>query len=234
MSVAADFLAKLRPGGPWVLTAIAPDGPTQTITANNASEVDTFVRANNGNQNLYYSVNPTRSAMTKKAAKADIAAVEYLLADLDPNEGESPSDAKSRYLAQLNGAFEPKPTVVVDSGNGIQCLWRVDEPIKLPPEATEIVANVEARSAALMLRLGGKPGTQNIDRILRLPGTTNLPNKKKRDAGRVVCPTALIEFNDASYSLSAFPPSATEANKQRQPEQSDRRSTSMSCRCPTG
>jgi AAA domain len=219
MSVAADFLAKLRPGGPWVLTAIAPDGPTQTITANNASEVDTFVRANNGNQNLYYSVNPTRSAKTKKAAKADIAAVEYLLADLDPNEGESPSDAKSRYLAQLNGAFEPKPTVVVDSGNGIQCLWQVDEPIKLPPEATEIVANVEARSAALMLRLGGKPGTQNIDRILRLPGTTNLPNKKKRDAGRVVCPTALIEFNDASYSLSAFPPSATEANKQRQPEQ---------------
>jgi hypothetical protein len=221
MSIAADFLAKLRPGGPWGLTAIVPDGPTETITASNANEVNAFVRKHDGKRNLYYSVNPTRAAMTKKAAKADIAAVEYLLADLDPNEGESPTDAKSRYLAQLSSAFEPKPTVIVDSGNGVQCLWRLSERITLPTEAAEVIADVEARSAAVMLRLGAKPGTQNIDRILRLPGTRNLPNKKKRDAGRVACPTALIEFNDASYPLSAFPPTATDANKQsqRQPEQ---------------
>ena len=56
-----------------------------------------------------------------------------------------------------------------------------------------------------MLRLGSKAGTQNIDRILRLPGTTNLPNAKKRKKGRVACPTKLLWFDGASYPLDAFP-----------------------------
>ena len=96
-----EFLKKLRPGGPWVLTAITPDGPATTITATNADEALAFVRANDGKKNIYYSVNPTRTPMTKKATKADIAAIEFGLADLDPNDGETPEDAKARYLAAL-------------------------------------------------------------------------------------------------------------------------------------
>jgi hypothetical protein len=45
---AIDFLDKLRPGGPWVLTAIKPDGPIETITANNADDVRAFVERNIG------------------------------------------------------------------------------------------------------------------------------------------------------------------------------------------
>src|SRR5262249_53568195 len=160
-----------------------------------------------------YSVNPLRNLMWKKAAKTDVAAIEYLLADLDPAAGETSEAAKARYLEQLNGSFEPKPTAIVDSGNGIECLWRLTNPIVLPEEEAvrkAIIADVEARSAALMVRLGAKPGTQNIDRILRLPGTTNLPNAKKRKEGRVECPTKLLSFNGASYPLELFP----------QPEQS--------------
>ena len=56
-----------------------------------------------------------------------------------------------------------------------------------------------------MRRLGSKAGTQNIDRILRLPGTTNLPNAKKRKEGRVACQTRLLWFDDVSYPLDAFP-----------------------------
>jgi hypothetical protein len=151
--------------------------------------------------------------------EADIAAVEYLLADLDPADGETPDAAKARYLDQLNGVFEPKPTAIVDSGNGIQCLWRLTEPVALPAEEEKrkaIIANAEARSAALMVRLGAKPGTQNIDRILRLPGTTNLPTEAKRERGRVECPTKLISFNGTSYSLDAFP--LPEQNKPGTPE----------------
>src|SRR6516225_9150362 len=202
------FLEQLRPSGPWVLTAILPDGgaATITVTTHTAAEVDAFLHEHNGKRNLYYSTNPTKTAMTKKAAKADIAAVEYLHADLDPADGETPEAAKARYLGQLNGPFEPKPTAIVDSGNGIQCLWRLAVAIVLPEEEAvrkAIIEDVEARSAALMVRLGAKPGTQNIDRILRLPGTINLPNAKKRKDGRVECPTKLLSSNGASYPLES-------------------------------
>jgi hypothetical protein len=211
--VASEFLQKLRPGGPWVLIAIVPDGKPTPITAHTTDEVEAFVRAHDGKANLYYSVNPTRTAMRKKAAKTDIAAIEYVLSDLDPADGETPEAAKARYLEQLNGTFEPKPTAAIDSGNGIQGLWRLKERIalgtpvngKFSSEDQAKIDDVEARAAAVMRRLGSKAGTQNIDRILRLPGTTNLPNAKKRKEGRTECPTRLLWFDDASYPLDAFP-----------------------------
>ena len=63
-NIAIEFVGKLRPGGPWTLTAIIPDGSTETITATNAGEVGAFVRSNDGKKNIYYSVNPTRTTMT--------------------------------------------------------------------------------------------------------------------------------------------------------------------------
>ena len=219
-SVSISFLKQLRSNGPWVLTAILPDGgaPTITKTVHAAREVEAFLHEYNGKRNIYYSTNPTKTELTKKASKADIAAIEYPLADLDPADGEASEAAKVRYLAQLE-TFEPKPTAVVDSGNGIQCLWRLTNPIVLPEEEAvrkAITEDVEARVKALMVRLGAKPGTQNIDRILRLPGTTNLPNAKKRKEGRVECPTKLLAFNGASYPLDAFP--QPEQNKPGSPE----------------
>ena len=210
---ATDFLEWLRPGGPWVLTAIDPtSGKIETITARTADEVRKYIRANEGKKNLYYSVNPTRTAITRKAAKTDIAAIEYLFVDLDPRDGESPEDAKARYLKGLE-TFKPAATAIIDSGNGIQALGRLEPRIELaepvreafPVETAAKIAEVEARSATWMKKLGSVAGTQNIDRILRLPGTTNLPNKKKIKAGRVACRTRLISFNDFKYSLDAFP-----------------------------
>ena len=64
-------------------------------------------------RNLYYSVNPTRKAMTSKAAKTDIAAIEYLLADLDPKQDETSEAAKARYLAALD-ELKPAPTAIID------------------------------------------------------------------------------------------------------------------------
>ena len=228
----SKFLEQLRPGGPWVLTAIMPDGPTETITARDEKDVDAFVRRSNGKKNIYFSVNPTRKAMTSKAAKTDIAAIEYVLADLDPRDDETPEAAKERYLQELD-TRQPKPTAIIDSGNGIQALWKLAEPIALaepvivrdekgktkklfPPETAAIIADAEARTAALMEGLGSVAGTQNIDRILRLPGTTNLPNKKKVKAGRVACPATLIKFDGATSKLEDFPVAASPKDGQDQ------------------
>ena len=59
--VSIDFLENLRPGGPWVLTAIDPAlGKIETITAHNKIEVRDFIHLHDGKRNLHYSVNPTR------------------------------------------------------------------------------------------------------------------------------------------------------------------------------
>src|SRR5262249_5003608 len=126
------FLGKLRPGGPWLLIAIDPDsGAILDKTVRSPKAAAAFVDKWNGKRNLYYSVNPTRTELDKKAAKTDIAAIEYALADLDPNEGETSEAAKARYLQQLNGgSFKPRPTMALDSGNGIHFLWRLADPIE--------------------------------------------------------------------------------------------------------
>jgi hypothetical protein len=222
---AVGFLKQLRPP-PWIVISIDPNsGDIITQTVRSVEDVGTFVSEHNGKQNLYYSVNPTKTAMDKKPAKVDIAAIEYLPADLDPLDGEKPESAKARYLDQLNGTFEPKPSAVVDSGNGVQALWRLDQAIDLSgyplatddkgklvlgPEAANITADVEARAKALMERLGAKAGTQNVDRILRLPGTTNLPTAAKLKKGREPCITRMLRFNGTSYPLDAFVPGTPE------------------------
>src|SRR5262249_22771609 len=152
--------------------------------------------------------------MTKKPAKTDIAAVEYLHTDLDPRDGETTEAAKARYLKRV-AVCEQTPAAITDSGNGIQALRRLNPRIALNG-SPEQISDIEERTKALTLRLGGTAGTQNVDRILRLPGTTNLPNAKKQKAGRVACPTRLIELNDIAYPLEAFT---------REPEQRERRRT---------
>ena len=77
-----------------------------------------------------------------------------------------------------------------------------------------------------MVRLGAKAGTQNIDRILRLPGTTNLPNAKKQEEGRVPCPAKMLHFNGATYKLDDFAlPTTEEANGPEPPDEPNRPGT---------
>lgn len=236
---AIDFLDKLRPGGPWVLTAIKPDGPIETITANNADDVRAFVERNNGVRNLYFSVNPTRNAMSSKAAKVDISAIEFVLSDLDPRADETPEAAKARYLAALED-FTPSPTAIIDSGNGVQALWRLAQPITLPapdvvrderiyPAETQLVIDdAEGRVKALMETLNSAAGTQNIDRILRLPGTINLPNAKKIKDGRTPCEAKLLKFDASTCSLEDFPPAKIETSDSKAKASNDNASNGSS------
>jgi hypothetical protein len=112
---AIDFLKRLRPEGPWVITAIQPDGDakTRTFKAEIVADAEEFIKVCNETErrNVYYSVNPTKTVMRKKAAKGDIAAIEFALADLDPADGETADAAKARYLDQLNGSLPSASTM---------------------------------------------------------------------------------------------------------------------------
>jgi hypothetical protein len=129
------FLRLLRLRGPWLLTAIVPNGrgKTETRTAETEEDVRLFVQRYDSRRNIYYSLNPAKHALLSKAKKADIAVAEYVHADLDPRDDETPEDAKARYMERL-AVFEPCPTAVIDTGNGIQALWRLEAPLSRPPQ----------------------------------------------------------------------------------------------------
>jgi Virulence-associated protein E len=208
---AEEFLERWRPGGPWVLTSIVPDGGKTTTRTFGASERLTmrdWVDERQGRENIYFSVNDLSRAVSKKAGKDDVAALRALHVDVDPRPGE-PLDAERRRAEKLLREFNPTPTVIIDSGGGFQGFWLGEEPEVLPapdtPEREGAVKDAELRNLKVETALQAD-ACHNIDRIMRLPGTINVPNKKKLAKGRV---PALARVVEADWSrrlvLDAFP-----------------------------
>src|SRR5690606_27301440 len=48
--------------------------------------------------------------------------------------------------------------------------------------------------------------THNCDRLMRLPGTINVPTEKKARKGRKPAVTRLIDYNGNTYSIEEFTP----------------------------
>ena len=191
-----QFLELLR-SPRWVLTSIVPDGPTRTKTFASADACSQFAaEENEDGKNIYWSVAEMNGVISKKATKADVKHTWFLHVDADPADDETPEAFKARLLPQVRG--HPKePALVVDSGNGLQIFWRLTEPCADQSE-------VEAANCALATSLGADPSTRNVDRIMRLPGTINFPNKSKLKRGRVKCATRLVYKSDAQHSISDF------------------------------
>lgn len=193
-----EFLNRLRPGGPWCLTAIPPEGgATETRTFKNADDAEAWIAQHNGKRNLYYTVGTVAQPTSKKPTKADIATLEYLWVDVDPFAGEDLQAERARILAMLREA-KPEPSVIVDSGGGFQALWKLSEPLTItdPAEAERYNRELE--------RIFKADSCHNVDRLLRLPGSLNIPNAKKRAKGREAAEAEVYCWNDTSYPLSAF------------------------------
>lgn len=209
MSEALSFLERWCCAGPWVLTAIHPDRrsiDTKTFTAENAADLEAWLAKYDGERNLYFHVNTTLRPLTQKASREDIASMDWLHVDIDPRAGEDLAQERARALRLLQNppAGIPVPTVVVFSGGGYQGFWRLQEPV---PIGGDIAAAEEAARYNVQLEvLFGADNCHNIDRIMRLPGTMNVPDAKKRAKGRTPTRAKLVSFNDHIYPLADFTP----------------------------
>jgi hypothetical protein len=118
---ALAFLRALRSDGPWVLTAIVPDGATTTRTfeASDEDGVRKFIASHNATKNIYFTGNPC-GRPSKKPTKADMTGAIFLHTDDDPRDDETPEAAKTRIMAGYD-ACDPPPSIVVDSGNASGC-----------------------------------------------------------------------------------------------------------------
>ncbi|QYW02155.1 DNA primase [Stenotrophomonas phage Sonora] len=205
---AVEFLKRWNSDGPWVLTAIVPDGRIETTSFSPAAWVDAaqWVEERQGIKNLYFHVNPVRKRLDNKASKEDIAALAWLHVDIDPRVGEDFHEERERALRMLN-EYTPKPTVIIDSGGGYQGFWKLEEDDRLLIDGNVSRAQeLEAYNVQLE-KVFQADHCHNVDRIMRLPGTVNVPNKKKIKKGRTPALATLVAWNEgAVYPLSNFTP----------------------------
>lgn len=223
------FLAAFPTEPYFHLTAIndkgVVGGGTLPADDNLAEKVSARAQRMNTTANVYFSVNAPSSANSRdktdrKARKLDkghIGTLRAVWADLDPLDALEvlPSDdpdnpamtGRVKEKLRLVGLAEAvqesdfPPSAAIDSGNGVQLIWFFDEPIDCTDETRE---KVEAIGHRIETALGGTENTANIDRVLRLPGTTNKPGKKKRDLGRVEMPATLLYVTEQRYGFGTL------------------------------
>lgn len=210
---AVDFLKKFYPNGPWVVTSISPDKKgINTSTFEDVKSLTEWIDRFNGNRNIYFSVNQTNRAITSKANKEDIRSAHYIHVDIDPADGTNYTDPNSigpereRLLSLLTDKLPkglPKPTFIVFSGGGYQGFWKLEQPVDIDGNIDK--ANEFELYNKRLEQVFGGDHCHNVDRIMRVPGTVNIPDSKKRKSGRVEELAVLMEYSPKNvYSLDEF------------------------------
>lgn len=209
---AIAFLEQLYPEGLWSLTSIQPDKKgieTRTFSAQSADATRAWIEKFNGKRNIYFSVNQPSGILRKKAEKSDIRAAHYLHVDIDPRAGEDLAEEQERIrqlVVEENGWPDhlPRPQIVLFSGGGYQCFFRLAEPVAINGDIDK-AEEFERYNKALELALDGD-NCHNCDRIMRLPGTLNIPDAKKIKKGRVPVEAAVLLAREGAIPLQAITP----------------------------
>lgn len=209
---ATAFLQLLDCDGRHNLVAIDPlRGGTEgrTFPPRSWDDIRQWVAARNGRKNIYFSPNePLSGAPDGKLKKEHISNIRVAHVDIDPvdctstdvavrREHLEKERARLKQLARDLNESELPPSIIIDSGGGIQALWFYKTKMQASNSAL-----AEAQNKGLIEAFQGDAGTFNIDRLLRLPGTENLPNAAKIEKGRVQR-RSVVMFNSANqYEIS--------------------------------
>jgi hypothetical protein len=169
-----------------------------------ADRIRDWINARNGRMNLYWTVNEVRSDFAgKKPSKSDIASVRYAHLDVDldgPNTPEALHELYEKIRKTLPDGLEP--TMTIASGGGYQLVFALPEPIRRTGDDVDVKLAIEAQNRGLISLFDGDASTWNMDRLLRLPGTDNVPNAKKLAMGRVRAKATLVAATGAHFSLA--------------------------------
>jgi hypothetical protein len=154
--------------------------------------------------NVYFHVNDLKEDLgpgKPKASKKDVAYMVALHVDADcPKQlkpGPEMEAAKTELIAKARALPLP-PNVLINSGGGVPLYWTLEERVAVTPENLN---DLEGRNKKLADDFGADD-CWNIDRIMRAPWTINYPDKTKRERGRVMVSTSLIEDTSATTKFT--------------------------------
>lgn len=191
-----NFLCAIHPNRLRIITTIDEKRrlETKAFGPKETEKMAAFIAAYQNQRNYYYAFNIlSPSAIGSiKASKADIEAAIGFHVDVDAKKDAPLQQELDRILDVLK-AYPARPSITVYSGGGYQALWLLKEPFALNGDAARI-AEIENRNFTLGQELGGD-NTQNVDRILRLPGTINVPDAGKLKKGRVPAVARIVSWS---------------------------------------
>lgn len=142
-----------------------PSGSSEWHRADKLAEQSARLHAANlARQNIYAGVNPRRCVGGRSAA--DVSLARCLFADFDGNA------TTGHLLGRLTATRLPVPTIVIHSGHGIHCYYRLSNPI------TDL-ADWTRMQKALIAALGSDPAIHDAPRIMRVPGFDNCKFDKR-------------------------------------------------------
>ncbi len=168
---------------------------------------------------LYVGCCPLSSTPTRgRGTAADVAALPALWADLDvAGPGHSPAaDAlplpPTRAAALDAVATLPPPSVVIDSGGGLQAWWLLRWPVLIDDDNRAEVAELSRGWGRALVAAGAAAGysiddVSDLARILRPPGTVN------RKPGRAPAPVFIVPGEGCAdlYDLDELTPYLVDA-----------------------
>ena len=233
------FLDILDKNGRHDLCAIHPDLPNgasgkleaATFLPDDHGDLREWIDAQQGKRNVYVSVNRARDdeSVDWRLSKDDIGVIRAIYADIDPKKvggGDASGqhfrkererlDALAKQLRKEEGC---PPSLIVDSGGGIQPWWMLRPPVPATPEN---VALVEGIGRTLKARFGGD-SVFDVSRILRLTGTINIPDAGKLAQGRTPALATILaeESSGETYTLDQIaewaPPTPEHAKPKDRP-----------------
>jgi len=144
---------------------------------------------------VYFGINPR---IGNGGKKENVQYLSAFHAEIDYGSvGHKKPCPHQSYDEALNAiqTFSMEPTIINHSGGGFHCYWVLSNPIKVIDAGISTLENI---NKALASALGGDPGTHNIDRVLRVPGTFNfkIPENPR--------PVTLISNTHQRYAYEDF------------------------------
>jgi hypothetical protein len=201
------------------LCAIHPDLPHKhpdkieaaTFFPDQHEKIRKWIDDRQAKRNLYVSPNQARddARLDWRLSESSVGDVRAIFADIDPAKPTQDDDTVEHFkkerarldalAKQLSKHAKCPPSFIVDSGGGIQPWWLLDKPIAATPENVELARGI---GRTLKARFGGD-GVFDVCRLMRVPGTINIPGTYKTAQGRTsALATILIdESSQKTYTL---------------------------------
>lgn len=147
------------------------------------------------NRNVYVGITERRS--DAHGTKENLGFCRALWIDVDYKE-----EGDHETTNKLIESFPMPPSLRVRSGGGEHNYWLFEEPFDLT--TADARARFENTLRGLCDYFNADRAATDSTRILRVPGTTNYPDEKKRAAGRTEAPCVITSTTDTRYSFNDF------------------------------